>query len=152
MPRYILLSTLTTEGRKTVKQNPNRIKEVDDEIEKMGIKILKQYATLGPFDFINIVEAPNNDAISKLSIELTSRGTIQIKTLPAIDIDSFVECLKKMIKIVKRLLGNVKEQSQNVPGYKANKILRIYIYIGVISIIIPVLYFIIIFIYNSFMK
>ena len=65
MPRYILLSTLTTEGRKTVKQNPNRIKEVDDEIEKMGIKILKQYATLGPFDFINIVEAPNNDAISK---------------------------------------------------------------------------------------
>ena len=68
MPRYILLSTLTTEGGKTVKQNPNRIKEVDDEIEKMGIKILKQSATLGPFDFINIVEAPNNDAISKLSI------------------------------------------------------------------------------------
>ena len=95
MPRYILLSTLTTEGRKTVKQNPNRIKEVDDEIENMGIKILKQYATLGPFDFINIVEAPNNDAISKLSIELTSRGTIKIKTLPAIDIDSFVEYLKK---------------------------------------------------------
>ena len=95
MPRYILLSTLTTEGRKTVKQNPNRIKEVDDEIERMGIKILKQYATLGPFDFINIVEAPNNDAIRKLSIELTCRGTIKIKTLPAIDIDSFVECLKK---------------------------------------------------------
>ena len=95
MPRYILLSTLTTEGRKTVKQNPNRIKEVDNEIESMGIKILKQYATLGPFDFINIVEAPNKDAISKLSIELTSRGTIKIKTLPAIDIDSFVEYLKK---------------------------------------------------------
>ena len=57
-----------------------------------------------------------------------------------------------MIKIVKRLLGNVKEQSQNVPGYKANKILKIYIYIGVISIIIPILYFIIIFGYNSFMK
>ena len=53
----------------------------DDEIEKMGIKILKQYATLGPFDFINIVEAPNNDAISKLSIELTSRGTIQIESI-----------------------------------------------------------------------
>ena len=94
MPRYILLSTLTTEGRKTLKEKPYRIREVDEEIEKMGIKILKQYATLGPFDFVNIVEAPSNDEISKLSIELTSRGTIQITTLPAIDIDSFVKCLK----------------------------------------------------------
>jgi uncharacterized protein with GYD domain len=59
----------------------------------MGIKILGQFATLGPFDFINIVEAPNNEAISKLSIELTSRGTLQITTLPAIDIDNFIEKL-----------------------------------------------------------
>lgn len=70
------------------------MKEVDDEIRAMGIKILSQFATLGPFDFVNIVEAPNNEAISKLSIELTSRGTIQITTLPAIDIDTFVETLK----------------------------------------------------------
>tara|TARA_B100000700_G_scaffold4277_1_gene4881 strand:+ start:3706 stop:3930 length:225 start_codon:yes stop_codon:yes gene_type:complete len=70
------------------------MKEVDKEIESMGIKILSQYATLGPFDFVNVVEAPDNDSISKLSIELTSRGTIQITTLPAINIDTFIKHLK----------------------------------------------------------
>ena len=74
MPRYILLTSLTPEGRKTLKERPYRMKEVDKEIESMGIKILSQYATLGPFDFVNVVEAPDNEAISKLSIELTSRG------------------------------------------------------------------------------
>ena len=94
MPKYILLSSLTPEGRKTLKERPHRIREVDKEIEAMGLKVLNQFATLGSFDFVNIVEAPDNDTISKLSIELTSRGTIQITTLPAIDIDSFIEHLK----------------------------------------------------------
>ena len=94
MPKYILLSSLTPVGRRTLKERPTRMKEVDDEIRAMGIKILSQFATLGPFDFVNIVEAPNNEAISKLSIELTSRGTIQITTIPAIDIDTFIETLK----------------------------------------------------------
>ncbi|MBT3475562.1 GYD domain-containing protein [bacterium] len=93
MQKYILLTSLTTLGRRTLKERPARMKEVDDEIRAMGIKILGQFATLGPFDFINIVEAPNNEAISKLSIELTSRGTLQITTLPAIDIDNFIEKL-----------------------------------------------------------
>ena len=93
MQKYILLTSLTTLGRRTLKERPARMKEVDDEIRAMGIKIVGQFATLGPFDFINIVEAPNNEAISKLSIELTSRGTLQITTLPAIDIDSFIEKL-----------------------------------------------------------
>ena len=93
MQKYILLSSLTTLGRRTLKERPARMKEVDDEIEAMGIKVLSQFATLGPFDFVNIVEAPNNDVISKLSIELTSRGTLQITTLPAIEIDNIIEKL-----------------------------------------------------------
>ena len=93
MQKYILLSSLTTLCRRTLKERPARMKEVDDEIEAMGIKVLSQFATLGPFDFVNIVEAPNNDVISKLSIELTSRGTLQITTLPAIEIDNFIEKL-----------------------------------------------------------
>ena len=93
MQKYILLSSLTTLGRRTLKERPARMKEVDDEIEAMGIKVLSQFATLGPFDFVNIVEAPNNDVISKLSIELTSRGTLQITTLTAIEIDNFIEKL-----------------------------------------------------------
>ncbi|OPY72920.1 MAG: GYD domain protein [Syntrophorhabdus sp. PtaU1.Bin058] len=91
MPIYIMISTLTDEGRKTIKKHPERIEEVNREIENMGAKVLAQYAILGQYDFINILEAPNNESIAKLSIELGSRGTIQIITLPAIPVDEFIE-------------------------------------------------------------
>jgi uncharacterized protein with GYD domain len=90
MPIYIMLSTLTDEGRKTIKKHPERIEEVNREIESMGSKVLAQYAVLGEYDFLNILEAPNNEAIAKLSIELGSRGTIQIITLPAIPVEEFI--------------------------------------------------------------
>lgn len=95
MATYIMLSTLTDEGRKTVKMRPERIKEVNREIEKMGVTIKAQYAVLGPYDFVNIVEAPDNETISKVSIELGSRGTIQLITLSAIPIETFEEKLRK---------------------------------------------------------
>ncbi len=91
MPIYIMLNRLTNEGRKTIKDNPGRIKEVDKEIEKMGAKVLAQYATLGMFDFISILEAPDNETISRVSTELGARGTIEIMTLCAIPIFEFVE-------------------------------------------------------------
>ncbi len=90
MPIYIMISTLTDEGRKTIKKHPERIEEVNREIENMGAKVLAQYAVLGEYDFLNILEAPNNEAIAKLSIELGSRGTIQIITLPAIPVEEFI--------------------------------------------------------------
>jgi uncharacterized protein with GYD domain len=90
MPIYIMISTLTDEGRKTIKKHPERIEEVNREIESMGAKVLAQYAILGQYDFLNILEAPNNEAIAKLSIELGSRGTIQIITLPAIPVEDFI--------------------------------------------------------------
>ncbi len=95
MPVYVLLSTLTDEGRKTVKERPERIKEVNKEIEGLGAKVLSQYAVLGPYDFVNIVEAPDNKTISRVSLELGSRGTVQIMSLPAIPIDEFIESVKK---------------------------------------------------------
>jgi len=91
MPTYIMMSRLTNEGRKTIKNNPERIKEVDKEIENMGAKVLAQYATLGMYDFINILEAPDNETIARVSTELGSRGTIDIITLSAIPIFEFVE-------------------------------------------------------------
>jgi uncharacterized protein with GYD domain len=91
MPTYIMMSRLTNEGRKTIKNHPERIKEVDKEIEKMGAKVLAQYATLGMFDFINILEAPDNETIARVSTELGARGTIDIMTLSAIPIFEFVE-------------------------------------------------------------
>ncbi|MBC7131020.1 GYD domain-containing protein [Candidatus Bathyarchaeota archaeon] len=95
MPIYILLSTLTRKGRETIKERPERIKEVNREIEAFGVKVLHQYAVLGPYDFVNIVEAPNNDAVVRVSVELGSRGTVNIMSMPAIPIDDFIAMLKK---------------------------------------------------------
>ncbi|MDA2919824.1 GYD domain-containing protein [Desulfobacterota bacterium AH_259_B03_O07] len=95
MATYILLSKLTPDGRKTIKERPGRIREVDREVQKMGARVVQQYATLGPYDFVNIVEAPNNETISKVSVDLCARGTVEIMTLVAIQVDSFIASLKK---------------------------------------------------------
>ncbi len=98
MNTYILLSKLTQDGRKTIKQRPERIREVDEELEKKGVKVIEQYATLGPYDFVNIVEAPDNETISEISVDLCSRGTVEILTLVAIPIDELIESLKEARK------------------------------------------------------
>ena len=95
MPVYVMLTTLTDEGRKTIKEKPDRIKEVNKEVEGMGVKILAQYALLGQYDFINILEAPNNEAVAKVSIQLGARGTLQTTTLAAMTLDEFIAMLKK---------------------------------------------------------
>jgi len=95
VPYYILLSNLTEEGWKTVREKPERIKEVNKEIQAFGVRVLSQYAVLGPYDFVNIVEAPNNETIAKVSIELGSRGTIRIVSMAAIPIDEFIASVKK---------------------------------------------------------
>jgi uncharacterized protein with GYD domain len=95
MPLYILMSKLTDEGWKTVKERPSRIREVNRELQALGVKVLSQYATLGEYDFVNIVEAQDNRTIAKVSIELGSRGTVQITTMPAIAIDEFITSVKK---------------------------------------------------------
>ncbi|MBE9514256.1 MAG: GYD domain-containing protein [Chloroflexi bacterium] len=95
MAKFIMLTTLTDEGRKTIKDNPARIKEVSKEVEAMGAKVLAQYAVLGPYDFVNILEAPSNEAVSKVAIALGARGTLQTMTMAALDLDDFVGALKK---------------------------------------------------------
>ena len=94
MPTYIMLSSLTDEGAKTVKSNPSRIKEVNQEIEKLGAKVTAQYAVLGPYDFVNVVEAKDNATIVRVAAELAARGTVKLTTLAAIPIDEFVRLLK----------------------------------------------------------
>ena len=94
MTKYILLSTLTESGRETLKKNPERIKEVNEELKKLGVEVLKQWAVLGPYDFVNLVEAPDNETIFRLSTELGSRGTIKITSMPAITIDELIKTLK----------------------------------------------------------
>jgi uncharacterized protein with GYD domain len=95
MAKFVMLTTLTDEGRKTIIENPGRIKEVNKEVEAMGVKILAQYALLGPYDFVNILEAPSNEAISKVAVTMGARGTLQTMTLAAMDVDAFIGSLKK---------------------------------------------------------
>ncbi len=94
MPTYILLSTLSPHGVGTLKANPTRLKEVNTEIEQMGAKVVQQWAVLGPYDFVNIVEAPDEKVIARVSMELAARGTAHFQTLTAIPVDEFLSLLK----------------------------------------------------------
>jgi uncharacterized protein with GYD domain len=93
MPTYILLTTLTSEGVQTIKNNPARIREVNREVEQLGAKVTAQWATLGRYDFINVVEAPDEETIARVSMELGSRGTGRYETLTAIPVDDFIASL-----------------------------------------------------------
>jgi uncharacterized protein with GYD domain len=90
MATYIILSTLTDEGRKTIKEHPKRILEVNKELEKMGVKVREQFCVLGPYDFVNIMEAKDNETVLRMSIELGARGSVQLMTMAAIPISDFV--------------------------------------------------------------
>jgi len=86
-----MLTTLTEEGRKTLMKNPGRVWEVNKEVEAMGAKILHQWALLGQYDFINILEAPSNQVIARVAAELGARGTLQPLTMAAITIEDLVK-------------------------------------------------------------
>ena len=95
MATFILLSTLTDDGAKTIKSKPERLREVNAEIAKLGATVKAQYAVLGPYDFVNVVEAPDAATIARVSAELASRGSIKLMTLAAIPIDEFLNSLNK---------------------------------------------------------
>ena len=94
MATYILLSSLTDKGARTIKENPGRVKEVNKELDALGVKVMAQYAVMGPYDFMNIVEGPDNETILRVSAELSSRGSVKILTMPAIPIDDFIASLE----------------------------------------------------------
>jgi uncharacterized protein with GYD domain len=94
MATFIMLSSLTDEGAKTIKKNPDRIKEVNKDVEALGGKVLDQYAVLGDYDFISILEAPDLTTVARISTEIGSRGSSRIVTLAAIPIDEFISRLK----------------------------------------------------------
>jgi uncharacterized protein with GYD domain len=93
MPTYVMLTNLTTEGVQTLKNNPTRVQEVNKEVEQLGAKVLDQWAVLGQYDFITIVEAPDEKTMAKVSVELGSRGTMSSQTLAAIPADELAKAL-----------------------------------------------------------
>ena len=94
MATFIVLSTLTDDGAQTIKEDPARILAVNQELDRMGVHVVSQWAVLGPYDFVNVVEAADNVTIARVSALLSSRGSIKIMTLPAIPIAEFIEGLQ----------------------------------------------------------
>ena len=94
MPTYILLSRLSTQGVQTLKANPDRLREVNKDVEELGARVLHQWATLGEWDFVNIVEAPDAQTIARVSVSLGARGSTRIVTLPALTIDELLSALE----------------------------------------------------------
>lgn len=93
MPTYIMLTRLTPDGVKTIKDNPSRIHEVNREVEQLGVKVISQWSTLGRFDFVSVVEAPDERTMAKLSVEMGSRGTVVNETMTAIEAEEFAQSL-----------------------------------------------------------
>jgi uncharacterized protein with GYD domain len=93
MPTYVMLTTLTPEGVQTLKNNPHRLQEVNKEIQQLGAEVKAQWAVLGQYDFVNVIEAPDDTTMARVSIELGSRGTARYESLAAIAVDDFVASL-----------------------------------------------------------
>jgi uncharacterized protein with GYD domain len=93
MPLFILLTTLTRQGVQTLKSNPERLRQVNQDIEELGAKVLHQWATLGEYDFVNVIDAPDLETVAKVSVTLGARGSTRIQTLPALEIEQFLATL-----------------------------------------------------------
>ena len=93
MAVFIMLTKLTPNGVKTIKDNPGRVQEVNREVEQLGVKVLNQWATLGEYDFVSVVEAPDETTMAKVSVELGSRGTTSNETMAAIPAEDFIKSL-----------------------------------------------------------
>ena len=98
MPTYVMLTNLTPEGVQTLKNNPGRVGEVNKEVEQLGVKVKEQWATLGQFDFITVVEAPDDQTMAKVSIELGSRGTMSSQTLAAMPAEDLAKALYRRVR------------------------------------------------------
>jgi len=93
MPTYILLTTLTAQGLQTLRSNPERLREVNKDVEELGARVSHQWMTLGNYDFVNVVEAPDEATIAKVSVVLGARGSSKLQTLTAITVDDFIAAL-----------------------------------------------------------
>ena len=90
MPLYIMLSSLSETGRHVLRKLPGSIRKVNEEVGRMGVRVIAQYAVLGPYDFVTVLEAPDNETVARVSVELGARGSVQMMTMPAIPVDSFI--------------------------------------------------------------
>ena len=93
MPKYVMLSTIGPEGWATIRENPERIRGVTDEVEAMGLTVIAQYAVMGQYDFVNIIEAPDEATMARAAVMLAARGTMRSTTLQALDVEELIAAL-----------------------------------------------------------
>jgi uncharacterized protein with GYD domain len=94
MPLYLMLSTLTEKGRQTLNSNPARLREVNRDVEELGARVLHQWASLGEYDFVNVLDAPDDLTMARLSVQLGARGSVRFETLPLIPTDDLLTSLE----------------------------------------------------------
>lgn len=95
MPTYMMLSTVGPDGWARIRERPERIKEVTAEVEAMGLRVIAQYALLGQWDFVNVIEAPDEATMARAAVALAARGTMRTTTLQAVGVDELIETLRQ---------------------------------------------------------
>ncbi len=95
MPTYLMLTKLTAQGVQTLKANPARLRQVNRDVEELGATVLHQWATLGEYDFVNIVEAPDSATIAKVSLALGARGSAKLQSLELLEVDALIEAFER---------------------------------------------------------
>jgi uncharacterized protein with GYD domain len=95
MPTYLMLTKLTAQGVQTLKANPARLREVNRDVEELGATVLHQWATIGEYDFVNIVEAPDAATIAKISLALGARGSAKLQSLELLEVDALIEAFER---------------------------------------------------------
>jgi uncharacterized protein with GYD domain len=97
MPTYVMLTTLGPDGWETLRENPDRINGVREEVEALGLKVIAQYALMGQYDFLNVIEAPDEQAMAHAAIMLAARGTMRTTTMQAIPVEKLIETLRSPV-------------------------------------------------------
>jgi uncharacterized protein with GYD domain len=93
MPKYLMLSTLSDQGLQTLRANPDRLREVNKDVEELGAKVIHQWFLLGPHDFVNIIEADGASVIAKVSIALGARGSVHTQSYEMLEVDDLITLL-----------------------------------------------------------
>jgi uncharacterized protein with GYD domain len=92
---YVMLTTLTDQGLQTLRSNPDRLRAVNQDVEELGAKVLHQWACLGPFDFVNVIEAPDAATVARISVELGSRCSAKLQSYELMEIDEFLGAVER---------------------------------------------------------
>ena len=93
MPKYLMLSTLSDQGLQTLRANPDRLREVNKDVEELGAKVIHQWFVLGPYDFVNIVEAASSAVIAEVSVSLGARGSVHTQSYEMLEVDDLIKLL-----------------------------------------------------------